>query len=331
MIPDSNIGQIVREKVGYDLQLQSKDLVRESPRSLVYRYAFSNQDLVTRSIILKYFQEQTTEAIVYTYFHTRSMFTELIVHCGVHNDHTYILMHDISKTHHSLSDWQAPIAEEQREKLVQHIAHFHARNWQDYTNLVQCVGVPWHLQSESNYQQYLNYLRRDFNEFRKNPPFPMTATHLDYYDEALIYLRHSVAFLFECLHENCIFTFIHGDLNVCNVYAPDAQNDTYVILDYEALRVGLFSDDLVMLWIHELYHGAPVTKQIFDHYYRCLPDDIKKYLSPELYVRSMQHSIIDGMFFPFKLFTHYGLIDQARTMNWIDAYERLVCLPGAKV
>lgn len=324
MITDRDIEQIVRVKVGSDFQFQQKELVKESHRSSIYRYDFMNHDSATRSIIFKYYREQTNEAIIYTYFHTHQMLTDIIVHCGVDNGHTFILLHDISKTHRNLSAWQPPVAEKQLEKLVRHIAHFHSSNWQNYADIVQCVGLPWHLQSEGNYRQHLDYLRRDFNEFRDNLPFPLTTEHLDCYDEALEGLLKNEAFLFEHLHKNSIFTFSHGDLNVCNVFYPVAQNDTIVLLDYEALRVGLFSDDLVMLLIHDLYHGAPITKRLFDQYYQCVQADIKRHLTSALFERSMCHSITDGLFFPMKLFAQYGVKDQELVMKSLDAYERLV-------
>jgi hypothetical protein len=325
MIPDDTILQIVNEKLSGDLRLQQKELIKESPRSLIYQYNFVNQNSETCSIILKYYQEQTQEAIVFAYFFTHSLFTDIIVHCGVVGDHTLILMLDISKSHQNISDWQPPVSAERRKNLIYQIANFHSKNWHNYPDLVRYVGFPWHLQSESNYRQHLDYLRQDFDEFRNNLPFPMTPKQLRKYDEALEDLHGNTRFLFEHLHENSIFTFIHGDLNACNVYYPREQGDEIILLDYEAFRVGLFGDDLVMLLIHDLYHGASITRQMLYEYYQCIQDDIKNYLTPVLYERSIRHSITEGLFFPMKLYAHSGVKDQELVMKSLDAYEQLVC------
>ena len=128
----------------------------------------------------------------------------------------------------------------------------------------------------------------------------MTHAQLGYYDTALEYLHQHTGFVFDHLQAQNIFTWIHGDLTVCNLYYPMNPRDSIVLLDYEAFRVGLFTDDFVMLWIHDLYHGASLTHQIFQQAYQTLSPEIHQVLTPALFDQCLRHSLSEGLFFPMK-------------------------------
>lgn len=324
MIHEHDIEKIVKEKLGHDVQFQRKERIKESPRSVIDRYDFSNNSSVPFSIICKSYQEQTQEAVVYAYFHAHQLFNDMLLYAGSDHEHAFILLHDLSQTHQNVSSWNPPVATEQLERIIHQIARFHTLNWRNYADLVQLLGLPWHLQSKRQYRQYLDYLHRDVLEFKRHLPFPMTPEHFAYYDHALEYLHGHASFLFEHLHANSLFTFIHGDLNVCNLYYPLDQTGNIVMLDYEALRVGLFTDDFVMLFIHDLYHGAAVTQQVSNIFYHQFPDDIRNHLTPELFAYSLRSSLSEGLFFPMKLFTHSGVRDRELVMKSLDAYKHLV-------
>lgn len=324
MIHEHDIEKLVKERLGHDVQFQRKERIKESPRSVIDRYHFSNDSSIPYSIICKSYPEQTQEAVVYAYFHAHHLFNDVVLYAGSEQNQAFILLHDLSQTHQNISSWNPPVAQAQLERIIHQIAWFHSRNWRNYANLVQLLGLPWHLQSMRQYRQYLDHLRRDALEFKRHAPFPMTHEQFAYYDHALDYLHDNASFLFEHLHENSLFTFIHGDLNVCNLYYPLDQQGDIVMLDYEALRVGLFTDDFVMLFIHDLYHGAAVTQQLYNIFYHQLPDDIRTYLTPELFAYSFRTSLRDGLFFPMKLFTHFGVNDRELVMKSLEAYEHLI-------
>ena len=324
MIHEQDIENIVREHIGDNVQFLKREVIKDSTRSTIYRYCFSASGMTSYAVIVKDYHEPTREALVYGCFQEHHLFENILLHCDAHDDHCHLVLCDISDTHQHLGTWKPPLPRATRTRIVGHLAQWYSTNWQHYAELVQRVGLPWHLQSVQQYATYLEYLERDAREFRNNLPFPMTKAQLGYYDEALDYLHRHTEFLFDHLYEHSVFTWIHGDLNVCNLYYPLDQHDPIVILDYEAFRVGLFSDDLVMLWIHDLYHGASMTNQIFCQMYQHLHPDIRRHLTPALYSQSIVHSLSDGLFFPMKLFAHHGVKDKDLVMKSLDAYAHLV-------
>ena len=324
MLNDERLERIVQEKAGGCLQFRQKVCIQESHRSSVYRCIFSDGNAEDCTFILKVYTESTHEALLYAYLHTRRYLDGVLLDCGEENDRPYILMHDLAKTHQSLCDWQPPISQEQQGRLLMQIAHFHTANRADYADLRRQIGLPWHLQSVKQYREHLGYLRRDFDRFQEHPPFLLSPDQLQCYEEALNFLEKDTPFLFEHLHQNDIFTFIHGDLNVGNVYYPLAPEGAVVFLDYEAIRVGLFGEDLVMLLVHDLYHGAEETRRMFGRYYQCLPDGIRQRLTPALFEHCTRHVLSEGLFFPMKLFAHYGVNDEALVRKSLDAFEQLV-------
>jgi hypothetical protein len=324
MIRELDIEHLVKETISDTLQLQKRDVIKDSPRSTIARYSFSSNGEVPHTIIVKEYHESTHEMLVYAYFQAHHLLEDVLLHCEAHGDHGYLVLRDISGTHHHLGAWEPPLPDTTRIHLIQHLAQWYSTNWQHYTALVHRIGLPWHLQSLQNYTTYLGYLQRDTREFRNNLPFSMTHAQLGYYDTALEYLHQHTGFVFDHLHAQNIFTWIHGDLNVCNVYYPVNQRDSIVLLDYEAFRVGLFTDDFVMLWIHDLYHGASHTRQIFQQAYQTLSPEIHQVLTPSLFDQCMRHSLSEGLFFPMKLFAQYGVKEKDLVMKSIDAYEHLV-------
>lgn len=324
MIRESDIEHLVKDTISEELQLHRRDVVKESPRSTIIRYSFSFNGEGAFSIIVKEYHESTNEMLVYTYFQAHHLLEDILLHCETHGNRGYLVLRDVSDTHDHLGAWEPPLPDATRINLIQHLAQWYSTNWQHYTALVHCIGLPWHFLSLHNYMTYLGYLQRDAHEFRNNLPFSMTHAQLGYYDTALEYLHQNTEFIFDHLHAQNIFTWIHGDLNACNVYYPMNERDSVVLLDYEAFRVGFFTDDFVMLWIHDLYHGPSLTHQIFHQAYQALSPKIHQILTPALFDQCLRHSLSEGLFFPMKLFAQNGIKDKDLIMKSIDAYEHLV-------
>jgi hypothetical protein len=96
------------------------------------------------------------------------------------------------------------------------------------------------------------------------------------------------------------------------------------IIDPEAVKVGLCTEDLVMLFIHDLFHGSEETTRIFDLYFHSINNKIKSAYTYTQFVEDVRLSIMEGIFFPIKLFVHEGIKDEEHIWKSINAYKDLV-------
>ncbi|MDQ0193267.1 phosphotransferase [Paenibacillus wynnii] len=258
------------------------------------------------------------ENIVYKYFSNKDVSIPKVYYneYDQYRQEGILLIEDLSPTHRNISDWEVPIELNKLINLIDVISQFHAVSWGNVD-----LSAPKHLESVEEYIQHIAYLERDYFHFRKHQTFNFEEEHFQIYEKSLIYLRKNAQQHIERITNNHNTTFIHGDLNVCNLLYPSTRNARPYIIDLEAVRVGLCTEDLVMLFIHDLFHGGEETLRIFQLYYTAISHKISCQYSYNQFIEDIRLSIMEGIFFPIKLFVHNGIKDEELVMKSINAYK----------
>lgn len=230
-----------------------------------------------------------------------------------------LLMEDLTPTHCNMADWEAPIDPNKLISIIEVISQFHAVSW----GRVE-LSAPKHLESTEEYLTHIGYLERDYIHFRKYQTYNLEDDLFEIYEKSLQSLLENAQKHIERITNNQHTTFIHGDLNVCNMLYPLTNNAKPYIIDLEAVKVGLCTEDLVMLFIHDLYHGGEETLPILHMYYRSICSKISCEYTYDQFIEDIRISIMEGIFFPLKLFVHNGVKDKELVLKSLNAYKTLI-------
>ncbi|WP_313637833.1 phosphotransferase [Paenibacillus sp. FSL K6-0276] len=227
-----------------------------------------------------------------------------------------LLMEDLTPTHNNLADWEVPIASEKLANIIEVIAQFHAASWETSE-----LALPEHLKSVEDYLIHITYLERDYLDFRKQQTYNFGEEQFRIYEKSLFSLRENAQQHIKRISRYQNTTCIHGDLNVGNLLYPVFNSAKPCIIDLEAVKVGLCTEDLVMLFIHDLFYGSEETSRIFDLYFHSINNKIRSEYTYTQFVEDVRLSIMEGIFFPLKLFVHDGIKDEELIWKSIAAYK----------
>ncbi|MNM91125.1 Phosphotransferase enzyme family protein [compost metagenome] len=261
------------------------------------------------------------ENIIYKYYSSKNVSIPKVIY----NEYDQVghegilLMEDLTPTHRNIADWEPPIDTNKIKTIIDVISQFHAVSWGRGE-----LSVPKHLQSVEEYLIHIGYLERDYIHFRKTQTYNLGDDQFEIYEESLQRLRENAQKHIERINNNQHTSFIHGDLNVCNMLYPLIGDARPYIIDLEAVRVGLCTEDLVMLFIHDLFHGGEETVHIFQIYYRSICTKISCEYTYDQFMEDIRISIMEGIFFPLKLFVHNGVKDEELVLKSINAYKTFI-------
>ncbi|SEU19473.1 phosphotransferase [Paenibacillus sp. NFR01] len=227
-----------------------------------------------------------------------------------------LLMDHLAETHRSLADWEVPVDPVKRAAIIESIAQFHAVSWGSRE-----IAPPQHLANLEEYLRHLGYLERDYQEFKKRNPYSFGDEQFGLYEESLSGLREQAPAHMERVAAFRNTTLIHGDLNVGNLLYPLSTQGKLCLIDLEAVKLGLCTEDLMMLFVHDLFHGPEATFRIFDQYYQALNQHIREIYDDAQFAADVRTAIMEGIFFPVKLYTHYGIQEQELVSKSLDAYR----------
>ncbi len=272
---------------------------------------------------IKIFKHKSHEPLLYSSLQAVEMYSHIVCKSGVIYNKQFLVLNDISEEYSDLRNWTVPVNNVRMNDILSTVANFHSILNQKKDNLLKVIGVPWHLESEENYRKHLWFLERDYKKFLSDMPVEIDSKKQSYFTQSLEFLHENIGSLFDLRHRN-LLSFIHGDLNAGNVYYPEKDNSKVIILDLEAVRLGLITDDLVMLLVNDLYHGSDTLLSQVTCYYSQLHETMKVIISESDILNYLKHSIREGLFFPMKLYFHDQIVDNDSLMKIIDAYESLV-------
>lgn len=175
-------------------------------------------------------------------------------------------------------------------------ARFHAEFWEN-KDAFRKIGLPWHLE---NFHVHMMGLEKNYLQYKAKYKGQVNTSDLQCFDDAISYLRDNYPdVISERFHSGKNITIIHGDLHPGNTFISPADKSVKFI-DFEAVRMGLCTDDLAML---VAYHIAPDKKDalpLLDHYYKYLSKKVDEYSYDE-FKKDYITSIIENTFFSIRL------------------------------
>ncbi len=223
--------------------------------------------------------------------------------------------------------------------LLGEIAKLHATFWEN-EGAFKKIGLDWRHAAKENLLAHINGMEQDFLKYRRNEEegkIPkmwnglsntIDANRLDYFQDAIKFLKQEyVRLLDERFHIGKNITIIHGDLHPGNIFLSKSTQPAIKIIDMEAVRIGLCTEDLAMLLALHIEPDKKYAKPLIDYYYECLCQNIKGY-SYELFMSDYRLSIMEIMFWTIRLINS-GICDFVMRDKAIRAYESFVLDNGA--
>lgn len=261
------------------------------------------------------------ENIIYNYYCNKDVSIPKVFYndYDLAGEEGILLMEDLTPTHCNIADWEVPVDPDKLINIIEVISQFHAVAWGK-----EELSAPKHLESTEEYLKHIAYLERDYLFFKEHQTYNFGEEQFKIYEKSLLKLRENAQKHVERINNKQNITFIHGDLNVCNIMYPFSGNSEPIIIDLEAVRVGLCTEDLVMLFIHDIFHGGEETLHKFQLYYRSICSKITFEYSYEQFLEDSKISIMEGIFFPLKLFLHNGIKDEELVLKSLNAYKAFV-------
>lgn len=175
-------------------------------------------------------------------------------------------------------------------------AQFHLAFWED-GQAFQKAGLPFHA---SHYRKHLQGLEMEFAVYKKQWKSRQDASGIKSFEKALELLAgRDIRAVNERFQTGKNMTLLHGDLHPGNMFASAADRSVRMI-DFEAMRMGVCTDDLVML---AAYHIAPNKREampLLRHYYAHLAEIACSYGFDE-FISDYRISILENMFFSIRL------------------------------
>lgn len=117
-------------------------------------------------------------------------------------------------------------------------------------------------------------------------------------------------------------TVIHGDLHPGNIFLSRLPDASVKMIDMEAVRVGLCTEDLSMLLALHIEPDLECSKPLLDCYYDCLCQDVEGY-SYDMFMDDYRISVAEAMFYPIRLINQ-GIFDFDMRDRAVRAYEAFV-------
>lgn len=218
--------------------------------------------------------------------------------------------------------------------LLAETAKIHAAFWENKDAFGK-VGLDWRHDTKENLLAHINGMEADFLKYRRKEEAgkipkmwnglcnKIDSNRLDYFQQAINYLKNEYFGLLEDrFHIGKNVTIIHGDLHPGNTFLINSEHPAIKVIDMEAVRIGLCTEDLAMLLALHMEPDKKYALPLIDYYYECLCKDVKGY-SYELFMSDYKLSIMESMFFTIRLINN-GIYDFVMRDKAIRAYESFV-------
>lgn len=218
--------------------------------------------------------------------------------------------------------------------ILEETAHAHTAFWENETAFEKLGLDPRH-ESRDNLLAHINGMEQDFlaywekEETGKIPDVwnglknTIDAKQLDYFQDAIHFLRERyVPLVDERFHSGKNITVIHGDLHPGNIFVSKPPAQSVKMIDMEAVRIGLCTEDLAMLLALHIEPDQKRAQPLLDFYYECLCRDVEGY-SHKMFMADYRLSIMEAMFYTIRLMNR-GIYDFDMRDRAVRAYESFV-------
>ncbi|MCL2106009.1 MAG: phosphotransferase [Oscillospiraceae bacterium] len=181
-------------------------------------------------------------------------------------------------------------------EMLDTLADMHIAFWDNYDAFGK-VGLPWRLDHPKNFAQHCKAMEKGIKPYCKAHKMDDKA-----FRQALNCFRTEMPKLLESrFHAGKNITVLHGDAHPGNILLPKEPQNQTMLVDLEAVRMGLAAEDLSMLFG---LHIAPEKAQampLLEHYYERLTKHIKSYAFETL-LEDYRVALAESLFFPQKLY-----------------------------
>lgn len=240
-------------------------------------------------------------------------------------DSKYILMEDLSDNYISGREFDENTQDgdfyrSAYENIVRSTARFHASFW-DNDDAFSRVGLPWQLECGRNYEMHSDGMRKDLHRFLEMFPGKLSSQSVEDYEKALDFVNQNMPCVIkERFQEGKNITVIHGDHNPSNTFVSRTNIDDVRFLDMESMRMGLPTDDLVMLLSLHLSPAAEADKYLKIYY-----DELSKTITSYSYKNLLSDyalSVSEVMMFPIGVVgVRMNIFDGRMIENGLNTYR----------
>ena len=233
-----------------------------------------------------------------------------------------ILMEDLGASHTDLSDWPSPLPQQAACTVLDALARFHASSWTTWDPQTCAAELPFFLTGVEAYAEFVGHLRRDSEIYTRGLGAQLGLARQRLLSSLLAFLPG----LWEQswkkrLERGAALPIIHGDLNPLNVFFPRQPEGRVVLVDWEAHRRGLPTSDLAMLFGPHLCPEMEEFLPYLRSYHASLQKaGVRDYSFDDL-LEDYQLALVYEVFFPIKLYSQAGILDQRMMDNAVLALE----------
>ena len=269
-------------------------------------------------------------------YHLFSQYTLAVpqIYC-IDFDKKVLLMEDLNTSIQGLcydeENEKGEIFRKNYNTLLAELAKVHACFWEN-EDAFRKIGLDWRHEAKDNLLAHINGMEKDFLKYKRDEEAgripkiwnglsnTIDRSKLDYFQDAIDVMRQEyVQILEKRFHAGKNITIIHGDLHPGNIFLLNSDNPTMKMIDMEAIRIGLCTEDLAMLLALHIEPDKERAKPLLDYYYQCLSKDRKGY-SYEMFMDDYRLSIMENMFYTIRLINN-GICDFVMRDKAIRAYE----------
>lgn len=225
--------------------------------------------------------------------------------------------------------------------VLEETANVHAAFWENEAAFER-VGLDWRHESRAHLLAHIDGMEQDFLAYRKKEEAgsipkvwnglhnAIEAEKLDCFQEAIHFLRERyVDLVDERFGSGKNITVVHGDLHPGNIFiskpigsSVKVDCHSLKIIDMEAVRIGLCTEDLAMLMALHIEPDKKRAQPLLDYYYECLCRNVDGY-SYENFMEDYKLSVMESMFYVIRLMNG-GIYDFDMRDRAVRAYESFV-------
>ena len=197
------------------------------------------------------------------------------------------------------------------------LAALHLKCWDNY-EVFGKIGLPWHLE---NIAVHLKSVEKDYLKFKKANSERLTDKDISLYDKALELLKCDYPKVIEeRFHKGRNITVIHGDFHPGNTFVSrDAKKPAVRMIDLEAVRMGLATEDLAMFLALHTVQNKKSALPLLEGYYAKISKKATDYSFAEL-LSDYKLSTVESLFFPIRLING-GIKDFHMQSRSLQAFE----------
>ncbi|NJP40797.1 helix-turn-helix domain-containing protein [Oscillospiraceae bacterium HV4-5-C5C] len=232
-------------------------------------------------------------------------------------DERFMLMEDLSKDYiqgyeYDEQNENGNLLRSNYHAILRSIAKLHATFW-EHPGAFREVGLDFRLKSKENLLAHINGMEQDFLAYKQKEEdgkIPkawggfenkLQAHKLTYFQDAINKLRSNYVELIDSRYRiGKAITIIHGDFHPGNLFMGKSGDQTVKLIDLQAVRVGLCTEDLAMLLALHIEPEKENSISMLEYYYQCLCETVVDY-SYEDFLLDYKLSIMESMFYPIKL------------------------------